>query len=200
MSNEPNSDEIPVDVIAEKIKDDDHPSMIEPEIDEKIKDDDPSPMIDSEIDKLTKQLELEKQRSSQYEEKLKLALADFQNQSRKTQSDIENGINSKINEFALDFLQIYDDFIRAKKVFSESEINSDGLDSILKNMGTLLQKYHIKPIDALGEIFDPNYHEAISMVTDPNLDENTITKELRKGYLSHKRVIRPTLVEISKKE
>ena len=200
MSNEPNSDEIPVDVIAEKIKDDDHPSMIYSEIDEKIKDDDPPPMIDSEIDKLTKQLELEKQRSSQYEEKLKLALADFQNQSRKTQSDIENGINSKINEFALDFLQIYDDFLRAKKVFSESEINSDGLDSILKNMGSLLQKYHIKPIDALGEIFDPNYHEAISMVTDPNLDENTITKELRKGYLSHERVIRPTLVEISKKE
>ena len=203
MSNEPNSDEIPVDVIAEKIKDDDddnHPSMIYSEIDEKIKDDDPSPMIDSEIDKLTKQLELERQRSSQYEGKLKLALADFQNQSRKTQSDIENGINSKINEFALDFLQIYDDFLRAKKVFSESEINSDGLDSILKNMGSLLQKYHIKPIDALGEIFDPNYHEAISMVTDPNLDENTITKELRKGYLSHERVIRPTLVEISKKE
>ena len=204
MSNEPNSDEIPVDVIAEKIKDNDdnHPSMIYSEIDEKIKDDDPPPppMIDSEIDKLTKQLELEKQRSSQYEEKLKLALADYQNQSRKTQSDIENGINSKINEFALDFLQIYDDFLRAKKVFSESEINSDGLDSILKNMGTLLQKYHIKPIDALGEIFDPNYHEAISMVTDTNLDENTITKELRKGYISHKRVIRPTLVEISKKE
>ena len=73
------------------------------------------------------------------------------------------------------------------------------LDSILKNMDSLLEKYHIKEIDALGEIFNPNFHEAISIISDPDLDDNTITKELRKGYISHERVIRPTLVEISKK-
>ncbi|MCA9820183.1 MAG: nucleotide exchange factor GrpE, partial [Nitrosarchaeum sp.] len=54
-------------------------------------------------------------------------------------------------------------------------------------------------IEALGEIFDPNYHEAISITADSDLDENTITKEIRKGYISQNRVIRPTLVEISKK-
>ena len=186
LSNEPNSDEIPVNVVS-KNEDEDNSSIMESE------------SLEHSIDELTGQLELEKQRSSEYEEKLKLALADFQNLSRKTQTDIENGANSKINEFALDFLQIYDDFVRAKEVFSESKINSDGLDSILKNMDLLLQKYHIKQIDALGEIFDPNFHEAISIITDPTLDDNTITKELRKGYISHERVIRPTLVEISKK-
>ena len=144
-------------------------------------------------------MSLEKQKSSEYEEKLKFVLADFQNLSRKTQTDIENGVNSKINEFALDFLKIYDDFVRAKEVFSESKITSEGLDSILKNMDSLLKKYHIEPIDALGEIFDPNFHEAISIVNDPELDDGTITKEIRKGYISHKVVIRPTLVEISKK-
>ena len=187
LSNESNSDEIPVNVVS-KNEEENNLSTIE------------SKSLESPIDELTTQLELEKQRSSEYEEKLKLVLADFQNLSRKTQTDIENGVNSKINEFALDFLQIYDDFVRAKEVFSESEINSDGLDSILKNMDSLLQKYHIKQIDALGEIFDPNFHEAISIITDPALDDNTITKELRKGYVSHERVIRPTLVEISKKE
>ena len=186
MSNEEsNSDEIPVNVVSENEEDD--ISTIE------------SKSLEFQIDELTKQLELEKQRSSEYEEKLKLVLADFQNLTRKTQTDIENGVNSKINEFALDFLQIYDDFIRAKEVFSESKINSDGLNSILRNMDSLLQKYHIKQIDALGEIFDPNFHEAISIITDPALDDNTITKEIRKGYISHERVIRPTLVEISKK-
>ena len=186
MSNESNSDEIPVNVVS-KSEEENNPSTVELKSSE------------SSIDKLTTELELEKQRSSKYEEKLKLVLADFQNLSRKTQTDIENGINSKINEFALDFLHIYDDFIRAKEVFSESEINSDGLDSILKNMDSLLEKYHIKAIDALGEIFNPNFHEAISMISDLNLDDNTITKEIRKGYISHERVIRPTLVEISKK-
>ena len=152
------------------------------------------------IEELSKLLELEKQKTVDREEKLKHVLADFQNLSRKTQSDIENGVNAKIDEFSLDFLKIYDDFIRAKEVFSESKITTDGLDSILKNMDSLLKKYNILPIDALGEIFDPNLHEAISVITDPSLDDNTITKEIRKGYISHERLIRTTLVEISKKD
>lgn len=154
---------------------------------------------DLTVDQLQTILEKEKQKVQDYEAKIKHVLADYQNLNRKTQSDIEKGVNTKVDEFMLDFLKIYDDFIRAKQVFTESKINTEGLDSILKNMDTLLVKYNVTPIDALGEIFDPNFHEAISIITDSNLDDNTITKELRKGYISHKRVIRPTLVEISKK-
>ena len=187
LSSKSDPDEIPVNVISEN----------ETENDSSISE---SKLSEFNIDELSQQLDLEKQKSSEYEEKLKLVLADFQNQSRKTRTDIEHGVNTKINEFALDFLKIYDDFVRAKEVFSESKINSDGLDSILKNMNSLLQKYHIIPIEALGEIFNPNFHEAISIINDPDLDDNTITKEIRKGYISHERVIRPTLVEISKKD
>ena len=67
-------------------------------------------------------------------------------------------------------------------------------------MSSLLEKNNVISIDALGEIFDPNLHEAISITIDPKLDENTITTEIRKGYISHNSVIRPTLVEISKKQ
>jgi len=186
LSSESNSDEIPVNVVSEN----------ETESTDSVEE---SNSLESEIEDVSKLLELEKQKSSEYEKKIQLVLADFQNLTRKTQSDIENGVNSKINEFALDFLKIYDDFIRAKEVFSESKINSEGLDSILKNMDSLLLKYRIEPIDALGEIFDPNFHEAISIIDDPELDDGTITKEIRKGYISHKVVIRPTLVEITKK-
>ena len=100
----------------------------------------------------------------------------------------------------IEFLKIYDDFVRAKEVFSKDEGNIEGLDSILKNMDSLLEKNNVIPIDALGEIFDPNLHEAISIINDPKLDDNTITKEIRKGYISHNKIIRPTLVEISKKQ
>jgi len=186
LSTENNSDEIPVDLVSEN----------EPKSDNSSEESEPTEIG---IEELSKLLELEKQKVSEHEEKLKHVLADFQNLNRKIQSDIENGVNSKVDEFVLDFLKIYDDFNRAKEVFSESKINSDGLDSILKNMNSLLKKYHVIPIDALGEIFDPNLHEAISIITDPDLDDNTITKEIRKGYISHERVIRPTLVEISKK-
>lgn len=187
LSSKSDPDEIPVNIISEN----------ETENDSSISE---SKLSEFNIDELSQQLDLEKQKSSEYEEKLKLVLADFQNQSRKTRTDIEHGVNTKINEFALDFLKIYDDFVRAKEVFSESKINSDGLNSILKNMNSLLQKYNIVPIEALGEIFNPNFHEAISIINDPDLDDNTITKEIRKGYISHERVIRPTLVEITKKD
>ncbi len=190
MPDENNSDEIPVKVITEE------------KIETSNSEDESKPVDDTEqiSEDLSKLLELEKQKVSQSEEKLKHVLADFQNLSKKTQSDIEHGVNSKINEFMLDFIKIYDDFIRAKEVISESKINADGLNSILKNMESLMQKYNVKPIEALGEIFNPNYHEAISIISDPTLDDNTITKEIRKGYISHERIIRPTLVEISKKE
>ena len=190
MSNANNSDEIPVKVITEE------------KIETSNSEDESKHVDDTEqiSEDLPKLLELEKQKVSQSEEKLKHVLADFQNLSKKTQSDIEHGVNSKINEFMLDFIKIYDDFIRAKEVISESKINADGLNSILKNMESLMQKYNVTPIEALGEIFDPNFHEAISIISDPTLDDNTITKEIRKGYISHERIIRPTLVEISKKE
>ena len=203
MSSEFNSDEIPVNIKSENQNENntDEPNVDTEKIIEITEHDESSESSQTNVEELTKLLDLEKQKVILLEsdEKLKHVLADFQNLSRKTQSDIENGINAKIDEFVLDFLKIYDDFVRAKEVFSENKINTDGLDSILKNMDSLLKKYHVITIDALGEIFDPNSHEAISIITDPDLDDNTITKEIRKGYISQKRVIRPTLVEISKK-
>ena len=184
MSSENESDEIPVNVVSEN---EDNEFIQELESSE------------TKEENFSELLDAEKQKTSECEEKLKHILADFQNLTRKTQSDIENGVNAKVDEFLLDFLKIYDDFVRARDVFSENKINTEGLDSILKNMDSLLKKYNVTPIDALGEIFDPNLHEAISVITDPDLDDNTITKEIRKGYISQNRIIRPTLVEISKK-
>ena len=188
LSDENNLDEIPVNVISKNQIDDSFDDLTQ------------SVTETLTIEQLENLLEKEKQKIQNYEEKIKHVLADYQNLNKKTQSDIEKGVNTKIDEFMLDFLNIYDDFIRAKQVFTESKINTEGLDSILKNMDSLLVKYNVTSIGALGEIFDPNFHEAISIITDSDLDDNTITKELRKGYISHKRVIRPTLVEMSKKQ
>ena len=185
LSSDNDSDEIPVNVVSENQNNEQTPE---------------SESSDTFQENFSELLDAEKQKTSECEEKLKHILADFQNLSRKTQSDIENGINAKVDEFLLDFLKIYDDFIRARDVFSENKINTEGLDSILKNMDSMLKKYGVTPIDALGEIFDPNIHEAISVISDSNLDDNTITKEIRKGYISQNRIIRPTLVEISKKD
>ena len=196
MSTETNSDDVPVNIISEN-QSETSPDEIISENSETNSEENKSSQTNEELVKL---LDIEKQNVIEIDEKLKHVLADFQNLNKKTQSDIQNGVNTKVDEFVLDFLKIYDDFIRAKEVFSENKINTDGLDSILKNMDSLLKKYQVSPIDALGEIFNPNSHEAISITSDSNLDDNTITKEIRKGYISQNRIIRPTLVEISKKD
>jgi len=154
---------------------------------------------DSTLSELKEKLSSSTQDLASCEEKLKRSLADFQNLQKKTNSDIQNGVNTKIDQFMKNFLSIYDDFNRAKKSMIEENVNVAGLESVLKNADSLLSEYGVTPINALGEIFDPNLHEAVSIVEDPTLDEGTITKEIRKGYISQNRVIRPTIVEISKK-
>ena len=151
------------------------------------------------IDELTTLLEKNKYSLAICEERLKRSLADYQNLERKIKSDIENGVNIKIDKFMVSFLQIYDDLVRAKNVLVNEKINVEGLEGILRNMDSLLEQYDIVSINSLGEIFNPNLHEAISVIEDETLDEDTITKEIRKGYISHNRVIRPSIVEISKK-
>jgi len=156
-------------------------------------------LYESKISELQELLTNEKQNYSSSKEKLKRSLADFQNLQKKTYLDIENGVNAKIDSFMKNFLFLYDDFVRAKTALSNENIDVAGFESILKNMNSFLSEYGVTPINALGEIFDPNFHEAISVIEDSTLDEGTITKEIRKGYISHDRVIRPTVVEISKK-
>ncbi len=154
---------------------------------------------DSTLSELKEKLSSSTQDLASCEEKLKRSLADFQNLQKKINTDIQNGVNAKIDQFMKNFLPIYDDFNRAKKSMIEENVNVAGLESVLKNVDSLLSEYGVTPINALGEIFDPNLHEAVSIVEDPTLDDGTITKEIRKGYISQNRVIRPTIVEISKK-
>jgi molecular chaperone GrpE len=155
--------------------------------------------IQVSVEQAPDEVEQLKQNLNNCEDKLKRSLADFINLERKTKSDIQNGIAEKLDKFLISFLTIYDDLMRAREALKKENPEAQGLDGILKNIDSLLESYGVIPITALGEIFDPNLHEAIAVIPDNALDDNTITKELRKGYISHNRTLRPTLVEISKK-
>ena len=151
------------------------------------------------IDDLKTQLSQEQEKTASYEKKLQYLLADFENLKKRTELDVQSRVNSALDSMMLKFLSIYDDFVRAKDALAKQKINTDGLSAILKNMDSFLSENGVSPIEALGEIFDPQLHEAISVKEDSSLDDNTITAEIRKGYILQNRVIRPSLVEISKK-
>ncbi|MFZ0184786.1 MAG: nucleotide exchange factor GrpE [Nitrosotalea sp.] len=151
------------------------------------------------VDVMKIQLEKEKEKVSSYEKKIQYLLADFENLKKRSEVDVQNRVNSITDGIILKFLGICDDFVRAKDALSKQDIDTEGLHAVLKNMVALLVEFDVKPIEAVGKIFDPKLHEAISVKEDLTLDNNTIITEFRKGYILKDRVIRPSLVEISKR-
>ena len=147
-------------------------------------------------DDQTKKLEEE---NSDLKDKWQRALADYQNLERRTQVEISQRVSSKTNDLLLNFINIYVDFVRAENSQSKEKIDTSGIIAVIKNMENLLAENNIKPIDAIGEIFDPQLHEAVSMVVDDTLDEGTITQEVSKGYISGKAILKPSKVIVSKK-
>ena len=133
------------------------------------------------------------------EDKLQRALADYQNLDRRNKIESSQKILHKTNQLMLSFIGVYEDFIRAKTALINDNSNTEGLDGVIKNMENILFENNIKPIDAIGEIFDPKFHEAVSIVEDNSLDEGTITQEVAKGYISFQEVIKPSKVIVSKK-
>ena len=136
--------------------------------------------------------------------KLKYNLADFEN----FRKNIERQNSLKILSIKADLLSaiinMREDFIRALDSIKQNKVDDavfEGLKGILKTIDSFLEKEGIKEIESLNKIFDPNMHEIIgfSYNDDNNVEENIVTKEIRKGYLLNDRVLRPSLVEVSKK-
>jgi len=143
-----------------------------------------------------KMIELNKE-NSDLKDRWQRALADYQNLERRTQLEISQRVSSKTNDLLLNFINIYEDFIRAENSLSKEKIDTTGIQAVIKNMENLLAENNIKPIDAVGEIFDPQIHEAVSMVEDDTLDNGTITQEVSKGYISGKAILKPSKVIVS---
>ena len=135
--------------------------------------------------------------------KLKYSLADFDN----FRKNVEKQNSLKMLSIKADLLTVVvnmrEDFIRAIDTIKQKKIDNaifEGLESILKNIDLFLEKEGIKEIESLNHVFDPNIHEIVGFsYADDDVEENVITKEIRRGYLLNGRVLRPSLVEVSKK-
>ena len=75
----------------------------------------------------------------------------------------------------------------------------EGVDLTLKGLMDILQKAGVETVEAVGEQFDPNFHEAVSEMADDGVEPGTVIKDLQKGYILNQRLIRPSMVIVSKK-
>ena len=134
--------------------------------------------------------------------KLRYLMADFDNYRKRMEMQVESKINQGKAELILKFVSIHDDLSRAVETAKQGKserVVIEGLEGILRNVENLFDAEGVKEIETTGTPFDPNIHDAISFKFDDTVPENTVIAEIRKGYMISDKVLRPSLVEISKK-
>jgi molecular chaperone GrpE len=157
----------------------------------------------AELESVRSELKRAKESSESSLNKMKYLMADFDNYRKQMERQVASKAESIKAELLLKFLNIRDDYVRALSVARQSKSEQivviEGLEGILKNIDSLLASEGVREIEAIGTPFDPNVHDAIAYSARDDLAENTVTAEIRKGYMLNGRVLRPSLVEISKK-
>lgn len=160
--------------------------------------------LDSKVELFQLREDLRKARDSADDSlnKLRYMVADFDNYRKQTEKQVSSKIEASRAEILLKFLNIRDDYLRALNIIKHDKPDAviiEGLQGILKNFDNLLSSEGVVEIESVGTPFDPNIHDALNFSYSDRLPENTVTNEIRKGYMYNNKVLRPSLVEISKK-
>ena len=129
--------------------------------------------------------------------------AEMQNLRRRTELDVEKAHKYGQERFSTELLTVMDNLERALEAASQHEDEIvkaiyDGVNLTLKSFIDCFSKFNIEVIDPIGEPFDPQKHQAMSIQESPEAEPNTVIAVLQKGYTLHGRVIRPAMVMVSK--
>jgi len=142
------------------------------------------------------------------EDKLARTFAEMENQRRRFEKEKEDAFEYGGSSFAREALNLIDNLERSKQVLENDEKlkDTDALKKILehleiinKDLISIFTKNNIKPIDCLNKKLDPNFHQAMMEIEDDQKEPGTIVQEIQKGFMIKDRLLRPSLVGVSKK-
>ena len=128
--------------------------------------------------------------------------AEIDNIRRRTEQDVEKAHKFALEKFAKDILNTIDNLERALATPANMEDESvkalfNGVELTLKELLATVARFGVEPVGVVGEIFNPDLHQAISMQPTDGFESNQITTVLQKGYLLNGRVIRPAMVMVA---
>jgi molecular chaperone GrpE len=130
------------------------------------------------------------------------AQADAQNVKRRAEQDVEKARKFALERFSSDLLPVVDNLERSMEAASGgdevSKSIAEGVELTLKTLLDVMKKYRIEVVDPVGEPFDPQLHQAVSMVENPDVEPSTVITVMQKGYSLNGRLIRPAMVLVSK--
>jgi len=160
-------------------------------------------IAEGEPDPVVKIAELE-QALVEARESVLRAQADAINAQRRAEKEVEKARKFALEGFSKEVLVVADNLERALSLVNPEDeaIKSivEGIELTLKSFGDVLAKFNIEAVDPHGEPFDPQLHQAMSMVPNPEVDPNTVIAVMQKGYTLNGRLIRPAMVMVSKAE
>ena len=145
---------------------------------------------------------------SELEDKLARTFAEMENQRRRFEKEKEEAYEYGGVAFAREALNLIDNLERSKDILKNDEAlkNTDSLSKTLDHLEiiyndliSIFSKNNIKPIESLNKRLDPNFHQAMMEIEDDQKEPGTIIKEIQKGFTIKDRLLRPSLVGVSKK-
>ncbi len=163
------------------------------------------PGVSTELeDKSIKELESIQAALEDMKDKYLRLYAEFENYRKKVQKDKEESSKYCNESLAYELLPVIDHLEMALKHAGEGGAETagplaQGVENTLRELNRTLEKFGIAAIEALNKQFDPAYHHAMSQVERSDMENNMVADEFRKGYLYKDKVLRPSLVAVSKK-
>lgn len=144
---------------------------------------------------------------AELKDQLLRALAETENVRKRAFQEKEEALKYGVTSFARDILSIADTLRRALEHIEKQEKSSESLKPLVegiemteKELFNLFSKYHVKKIDALGKKFDSHFHQAMFEQEVENQDPGMIVQVIQEGYMLHERLLRPSLVGVSKRK
>lgn len=148
---------------------------------------------------LEKKLDEKEKQCSEYLEMLQRMAAEFDNYKKRTARERQNIYDDAARDVIAAFLPVIDNFERALALI-EKEENSpikEGIEMVYRQIKEVLEKLNVEEIKAVGEVFDPRYHNAIMHIEDDSFGENEIVEEYQKGYICGDKVLRHSTVKVA---
>ncbi|OOF86412.1 nucleotide exchange factor GrpE [Rodentibacter ratti] len=170
---------------------------------EQVQSDDPLEEAIARVQELEEQLKTQVEEASKKEQDLLLRTrAEIDNIRRRTEQDVEKAHKFALEKFSKDILNTIDNLERALATPTNTEDESikalfDGVELTLKELISTVGRFGVEAVGVVGETFNPDLHQAISMQPAEGFESNQITAVLQKGYTLNGRIIRPAMVMVA---
>ena len=184
------------DLNAQNVENEENVEQVEGEVETNVSDD------AARIAELEKELQTTKELVASQQDGVLRGKAEVENMRRRVSQDVEKAHKFALNKFANELLPVVDNLERAlgaaDKESEHTKAMVEGVEMTLNSMMSALDKSGVKAIDPKGEAFNPELHQAMTMIEVPGAEPNSIIDVMQKGFELNGRLLRPAMVVVAK--